>query len=108
RPGADVQSLSGRPESQEPLRAPAQFPQDPHYAVGGPALPTPAPPAAPAAWAGLGDGAVAPVPDATRRPALAALAPPLDDGLPAPAVVVLPWPTAETPGLPAPEAVHAA
>ncbi|KJS51402.1 hypothetical protein VM98_37370, partial [Streptomyces rubellomurinus subsp. indigoferus] len=56
----------------------------------------------------LGDGGLAPVPDATRHPDLAALARALDDGLPAPALVVLPSPTADTPGPPAPEAVPAA
>ncbi|KJS58473.1 type I polyketide synthase, partial [Streptomyces rubellomurinus] len=108
RPVAEVGSLSVRPVSPDKLRAAATAPQDPLYAVRWTALPHPAQPAAPGAWAVLGDGGLAPVPDATRHSDLAALARALDDGLPAPAVVVLPWPTAETPGLPAPEAVHAA
>ncbi|WP_380283481.1 type I polyketide synthase [Kitasatospora purpeofusca] len=110
RPIAEVGSLAVRPVSAEKLRAAATARQDPLYAVRWTALPHPAQPAAPTpgTWAVVGDGDLAPGPDASRHTDLAALARALDDGLPAPAVVVLPWPAAGAPGLPPAQAVHAA
>ncbi|KJS51509.1 hypothetical protein VM98_36785, partial [Streptomyces rubellomurinus subsp. indigoferus] len=108
RPLAEVGSLSGRPVSPDNVRAAATAAHDQRAAVRGTALRHPWQPAAAGAWAPLGEGGRAPVPAASRHPGLAAPPRARDDGLPAPAVVVLPWPTAETPGLPAPEAVHAA
>ncbi|KJS51077.1 hypothetical protein VM98_39130, partial [Streptomyces rubellomurinus subsp. indigoferus] len=100
--------LSVRPVSPDKLRAAATAPHDPLYAVRSTALPHPPQPAAPGAWAVPGDGGPPPVPDATRHPDLAAPVRALDAGLPAPAVPVLPWPPAQTPGPPAPAAAHAA
>ncbi|MFE7491945.1 SDR family NAD(P)-dependent oxidoreductase, partial [Kitasatospora sp. NPDC057541] len=110
RPVAEVGSLSVRPVSAEKLRAAATARQDPLYAVRWTALPHPAQPAAPAAgsWAVVGDGDLAPGPEASRHTDLAALARALDGGLPTPALVVLSWPAAGTPGPPPAEAVHAA
>ncbi|MFE2173880.1 type I polyketide synthase [Kitasatospora sp. NPDC059462] len=111
RPVAEIGSLSVRPVSAEKLRAAATARQDPLYAVRWTVLPHPAQPAAaPAAgtWAVVGDGDLDPAPDASRHTDLAALARALDDGLPAPAVVVLPWPAAGGADLPPAQAVHTA
>ncbi|MCC3771706.1 type I polyketide synthase, partial [Streptomyces sp. UNOC14_S4] len=114
---AEVGSLSVRPVSPEKLRSATAARHDPLHAVRWTPLPRPAEDApAPAAgsWAVAGvagDAArLAGRLGASLHADLAALAAALDAGLPAPEVVVLPWPdtAADVPDLPSREAVHAA